>query len=340
MDRENDMPVSDDVETPTIDDTNEADASEADEAQPDDAEDDSDQGAETDEADDANQSDEDDGESDDADDGDDEAKAETEDLVEIEVNGKLKKVDPDVAKAIMQERDYTQGKQAIADERRALGEMRASLENLTKVSNEQLNAYTHLQAAQAQYAQITKTLDEFAQVNWQALKDQDYSAYERAADDYRTLQMQERQARSQIEKINGDLQGISKQRQQAIQQELRARFEGIQAQAKREIPGFNEQVDRDVTNYMRELGADDFWLAQHLSPALFKAAWKAMQYDRVQSKAKAAKPKQERRDVKPTTRIKSRSGGNPRKSIAEMSVEEYAAHMNRKEAAARNRKYA
>jgi exonuclease VII small subunit len=330
--------------TVPTDDGVDAEATEADEVNPDDADatetDDDETEGEDAEADDQSDEDEGEGESDESEDDD---KAGTDaDLIEVQdAEGRTHKIPKALEGQFLMQRDYTQKTQQVAEERKAVSQLRASVEQWANASQELRQADSHFQAAKAQYDQIVKTLDEYARVDWQALKNSDYDQYERASEDLRTLQLQERQARQQVEQIGGHRQQAAKKIEQARQQELQTRIKTIHSEASRDIPNFNDEIDAKVTNYMRQTGADEFWMAQHLTPALYKAAWKAMQYDEMQAKAKEPRPKPKAaKALKPTATVKSKSGPSARKDPSSMTMEEYAAHMNRKEAAARNRKYA
>ena len=305
-----------------------ADASEADEAQPVDADASENDETEGDDADAESQSEGDDGDdadADSADDGDAGDQTNEPDLVTVEYDGQEWQVPKPLEKAIMQERDYTQKTQALADERRSISEIKEATAQVGKLTHDELTASVQLQSAHQQYQAISEALSRFDNVDWNGWEMQNYEEFKRGENQYRQLQGQERAARAQVEKLTGTLRETGTKRQQAAREELDKRTKAIRQYAEKTIPGWNDELDSKIGEFAKgELQVDDVWMAQNLTPQVYRASWLA--YLGAQSLQQAAKPKAAPKPkLKPTSKVKSRSGSGGQKSIENMSQPEYEA---------------
>jgi hypothetical protein len=323
------MPEADVQDAPTREDT--APAMEANEANPDDA--DADHDDEGDDAEAEGRSETDTG--DDAE-GDDEAKEDADaDLIEVEYgDGKKAKLPREIAEGVMRHRDYTQKTQAVAEERRAVAEMKSALTEFAQSSQEEIATFSQLQGVRTQYQQVNQALDQYANVDWNAWRAQDYDAYERGADEFRQLQAQERAIRIQAESLNQQYAQTSAKKQQSLAKERETRIKAVSDFAKTNIPSWNPELDSKIGQFAKEtLQVDDAWMRQNLTPQVYKAAWLAMIGAQQVEKAKAKPVEKKTAQLQPTARIKGKAGPDARKTLIAMSMEEYAAEMNRREKA-------
>lgn len=335
MSDEDNESVSEAVEP--IQDETPADASEADEAQPDDADAPENDETEGDEADADGQSEEDDSQDADADEAEEgkaEPKAADSETVKVEYDGAEFEVPKALEKAIMQQRDYTQKTQAIADERRSISEIKQATAAVGKLTHDELEATVQLTTAQKQYQGISKALDQYSNVDWAAWEMRDYEDFKRGENQYRQLQGQERTARAQVEQLTGLIRETGTKRQQAAQEELTKRTKAISQFAEKSIPGWNAELDSKIGEFAKsELQVDDVWMAQNLTPQVYRTAWLAYVGHQSLNKANQAKPKAAKAgSLKPLSKVKSKTGSSGRKSIEDMSFKEYEAFRKKQSA--------
>lgn len=190
---------------------------------------------------------------------------------ELEYDGEKFVLPKKLEKGFLQERDYTQKAQAIADQRRLveLKEQQFQARELhTKFQNEVANEVRQMQMIDAVLEQP---------VNWQSMSTDEAFRHKIQLDDLR--QQREKLARTVTDKFSQ-----YQQQQQASTQELQRRT--IEAVRSR-IPNWSDAVAKEVTDHFRERGLTDAdFNLFNSNPAYIEAAWKAVQYDKLQAKAK------------------------------------------------------
>jgi hypothetical protein len=212
--------------------------------------------------------------------------APAEETFEFELEGDKYVLPKKLEKAVLQERDYTQKSQTLADQRR-LVEVK---EQQFRMRELQQTFHTDVANEIKQMQMIDAVLEQ--PVNWQSMSNDEAFRHKIQLDDLK--QQSDKLAQAVNQKYQGWQQQQAKQ-----QQELQAKtLEVLRAR----IPNWGDAVANEVTNHFREKGLtdSDFNLFNQ-NPVYVEAAWKAMQYDKLQAKAK---PTVEQAKVVKTTSAK------------------------------------
>ena len=229
-----------------------------------------------------------------------------EELEGVKLRGSKDAVEKFKAERLMQA-DYTRKTQEVAEQRKAVE---------AEQQRFQQNAALHQQAMQeiARVTAIDDRLQQFSQVNWAQLANEN---------PVQALQLQGEY--QQLQAARGQLVGAITQKQQQViaaqQQETAKRYQDAEAFVKREIKDWSPEKDRELETYARAQGIDSRALSQFVlaNPAILKLVDKANQFDRL-VKTRTAKPALEQ--PKPVTRI-SGANANNKKSLSEMSDDEF-----------------
>lgn len=233
-------------------------------------------------------------------------------LIDVEFEGKPFKVPAQLKDALMRDRDYRHKTQEIEQERRELSAMRQVAEQVGTITQEELSVHANLQS-------INQHIGQFADVDWNAWEAQDPDGAQRGFRDYQLLKEQQGQ-------MAHALQATDQMRTAAMQQELGMRINATRDFAAKTIPGWNTELDTKIGEFAKkELGVDEAWMAQNLTPQAYKAFYLAhvgaQSLERAQAKPRAARGAQH----KPLSKVKSRTGSSGRKAIEDMSFAEYEA---------------
>ena len=249
---------------------------------------------------------------DDDEDADEDADDDEEDFVVVDVNGKEYEVPEGISKAIMQERDYTQSKQALAEEKKALANDKALLEAQSKRSEEDLALHSQLHMVEAQ-------LKQYEQVNWAQLDDADPDASQRHFRDFQLLKQQKDDLTKKVSERENE-------RTQEAQQNFAKRLEQTHDFAVKNIPNWSAELADKIEDFaVKEMGLDENFLKSNLTPSMLKLMHAAYIGNEVRNKAKR-KTKRTKTNARPVKTIRSKSGERPtkRKDLTAVSMEEYA----------------
>jgi hypothetical protein len=193
-----------------------------------------------------------------------------EETFELELEGDKYVLPKKLEKAVLQERDYTQKSQSLADQRRLveLKEQQFQVRELhQKFNTDVANEVRQMQMIDAVLEQP---------VNWQGMSTDEAFRHKIQLDDLR-------QQRDKIAKAVQDKYQTWQTQQQTSQQELqRKTIEVLRSR----IPTWSDAVANEVTTHFRERGLTDAdFAAMNQNPVYIEAAWKAMQFDKLQAKA-------------------------------------------------------
>lgn len=234
---------------------------------------------------------------------------------EIERNGKRYQVPKELESEFMMQGDYTKKTQEVAEKRRELEAFEERVKQQAQVSEEELHE-------RATLVNVTSQLQQYQTVDWDALQDEDPMA---AQKHWRTFQTLEKQ----YAQLSGNLQQRHETRTREAQQETAKRIEETRAFAQKSIPGWSEKLDADILNFALEQGVDKAALQQAINPQVYKIMHLAYVGSKALNKtATAPKPQTTAAAPKPLATVAAR-GGAVSKDIAEMSMDEYAAHRRR-----------
>lgn len=232
-------------------------------------------------------------------------------FVEVEYNGKTYQVPPELEKAIMLDRDYTQKSQANAETKRQLETRMQEVEQLGRVTNEEMGIKVHLMG-------IDEQLQQYANVDWQRLENEDPIGAQSHWRQYQTLKDRYTQAL-------GHLQQKEQERTQLAEQETERRMEETLKFAQKNIKGWTPEIDAKVTRFaMTELGFDQATLKGALSPQVYRTLYLAEVGFNALSRQQGAKPAQPVK-AKPLQKVNAKANPSAKRSLAEMDMDEYVA---------------
>lgn len=216
-----------------------------------------------------------------------------EEFVDIEFDGKVYAVPPELKEAFARQSDYTQKTQALAAERKETEVLRATALQAQKQQE-------FAQSIQAEAGQL-QTLD------WQI---QQYREYMRAnvdtlsGNDLEKIRFHIEDAKAKKEELTASLQNKWNEHQQAQQQaekELLAKSTDV---LRSKISGWSEAEEKAVIDYARQNGfSDDEVKYARFDPRQLLLAHKAMRFDKLQEGKVTALKKL---DGKPSIRAKAR----------------------------------
>jgi hypothetical protein len=207
-----------------------------------------------------------------------------EETFEYEVEGDKYVLPKKLEKSLMQERDYTQKSQSLADQRR-----------LVEVKEQQFRVRELQQSFQNDVANEVKQMQMIdavleQPVNWQSMSTDEAFRHKIQLDDLK--QQRDKLAQTVNQKWQTHQQQQSKQ-----EQELQLKTLEV---LRSRIPNWNDDIAKEVTEHFRGRGLSDADFALfNRNPVYIEAAWKAVQYDKLQ--AKATKTVEQAKVVKTTS---------------------------------------
>ncbi len=230
---------------------------------------------------------------------------------DVEYDGKVYQVPPNLKEAFLRQQDYTRKTQEVAEIRKQAEAYRAEAEQVRSASQEELSA-------RATAFNLDSQLQQYANVDWRALLQEDPIGYQEHRLNFETLQNQ----RGQVAQY---LQTAEQQRSAYAQQDIAKRLQETRQFAEKEIPGWTEEIDKQVTDFaMNTLGYDVDTLKTAYSPQIYRTLYYAnLGYQALQRSA--AKPAPVAAKPQPLNRITAKSNVPAVKSPANMTMDEYAA---------------
>ncbi len=242
-------------------------------------------------------------------DGDDEPELTVEELDEIEFAGKKHRIPKELKPAFLMQADYTQKTQAVAEMRKAL---EAQAAQHATVSRERVQALGKIMHADEVIAQLQQT-------DWDAEYQKDPLG---APQKYMQLQ----QWKDHRAEIAHQVAQADAHRTHEAQQQSAKRLEEAQAVLARDIPNWDAEKSK-VAEHAISLGFTPEQLNGIDDPRIVKVLHQAMIGARLMKTAAApqSKPKTVVPDA-PLAQVSARtSNSGARKSLSDMSMEEYYA---------------
>lgn len=263
-------------------------------------------------------------ESEDTDENEDETDAEEgadqPDIVEVEYEGKKYKVPTELEKALLRQGDYTRKTQEVASERKAIEAEREQVQQMAQVTREEIGAIADLRSLDAQ-------IEQYKNVNWQAAFAEDPFGAQSARAAFEDLKDKRAAALQTYQQASG-------KRTQQAEQATATRLQKTAEYAKKNIPNWSDDLDAQITKYAESKGFDRDTLRSAYTPQVLEILHKAYIGEQLMTKQAAAKPKPANTgEKKPLTKVKSKGAPAGSKSIAEMSMKEYADYMNKRDKA-------
>jgi hypothetical protein len=226
---------------------------------------------------------------------------------EIEYEGEKYKVPKTLKEAFLRQQDYTQKTQTLAEQRKAVDAERVEIQQRAQMQQQYVQEV-------AEAISLDKQLEQYGQIDWNALYDSDPVQAMKLDRQMRELQAQRDGVVSNI---------TAKQRQQAMdsQQATAKQLQEAMAVVAREIPNWSPETAKALNGYGQTLGYAAQELANLSDPRAVKLLHKAYMYDQLVAK-QSVKPKPEPQE-KPVTRIAA-SKATATKSPGEMTDKEFA----------------
>lgn len=258
------------------------------------------------------------GEADAEDDGEAEPEEEEIEYAEIELNGKKYQIPAELKDGYLMNADYTRKTQEVAEQRKANEARQAEIEQMGQVSEQEMQAKVELHS-------INQRIGQYQNVDWNAWQDEDPIAAQKGYIEYQQL---ERKAGH----IGQQLQQVQNHRSELAKQDTAKRLQETREFAEKNIKGWTPEIDAKVTEFATtELGFPVETLVGAYSPPVYNTLYLA--YLGAQSlKSATAKPKpQPSAQIKPLSKVGGKGNAGARKPLEEMTMDEYAAHMNKRD---------
>ena len=243
-------------------------------------------------------------------------------FVEIERNGKRYSVPKELEGEFMMQADYTRKRQAAAEQEKALTAREQQIADRSQATDDELQARAALMGLDSQ-------INQYGQLDWQKYLSEDPVGAQAEYVKYQEM----KHARGQVA---GMLETAQKQRSEQMEQAIATRLQETAEYAHKNIKGWSPSLDEKISDFaVKELGFEHQQLRRALNPQLYRMMHLAYLGQQTMTKldAKPAATSQ----AKPLTTIASKAAPAARKELGDMSMDEYAAHRNRQEAAARAR---
>ena len=243
-------------------------------------------------------------------------------FVEIERNGKRYSVPKELHGELMMNADYTRKTQETAELRKTLQEREQQIADRSQATDDELQARAALMGLDSQ-------LQQYNSLDWNRFQQEDPLGAQ--AEWMKFQQMKD--ARGQVA---GILETAQKTRSEQMEQAIATRLQETAEYAQKNIKGWSHALDEKISDFaVKDLGFEPQQLRRALNPQLYRMMHLAYLGQQTITKldAKPAATSQ----AKPLTTIASKAAPAARKDLGSMSMEEYAAHRNRQEAAARAR---
>lgn len=239
--------------------------------------------------------------------------AEDADWEDFEWDGKALKVPKSLRDGVMMHADYTKKTQEVAAQRR-------ELENTAKRVQEQARLYSEDLEKRAEYVSVRKQLEQYGQVDWQQYADSDPVAAQKHYIAFQQLQGQARQ-------LEGEIQQRQSQRaaeaQRSVEEATAKRLAETQEFARKSIKGWTPETDKQVIDFAIAQGVELDDLRAAMNPTIYKILHLASLGHKVLEKPATQPPATK---AQPLQTVSARGNAPARKSLADMSMDEYAAY--------------
>jgi hypothetical protein len=211
-------------------------------------------------------------------------------ILKLKVNGEdVEKPLEEVVALAQQGLDYTQKTQQVAEQRKELEAYAESIKAQEQAFQEQMQLNNVLIEDVAKITSLDQQLNQYANVNWQQLSDNDFVEAQKLFFTYNQLQQERSQLVSQFEA----------KKQQVVQKQTQLMSEKI-AKGKeilaKEIPNWSPETNQALLSTGKDYGFSDAELNSIVDPRHVKVLHDAMQWRKLQQnstvkkKVSSAKP--------------------------------------------------
>ena len=206
-------------------------------------------------------------------------------ILKLKVNGEdVEKPLDEVVALAQQGLDYTQKTQQVAEQRKELEAYAESIKAQEQAFQEQMQLNNVLIEDVAKITSLDQQLNQYANVNWQQLSDNDFVEAQKLFFSYNQLQQERSQLVSQFEA----------KKQQVVQKQSQLMAEKI-AKGKevlaKEIPNWSPETNQALLSTGKDYGFSDAELNSIVDPRHVKVLHDAMQWRKLQQKDSIVKKK-------------------------------------------------
>lgn len=197
--------------------------------------------------------------------------------VKLKVNGEeIEKPLDEVVALAQQGMDYTQKTQKVAEERKQVEAYAQALQAQEQSFQQQVQLQQALIQDIARITAVDQQIEQFSQVNWQALSDSDPVEAQKLFFQYNQLN----QTRQKLaNELGGRQQQLQQEQAQYLQQKV---AQGAEVLAK-EIPGWSKEKAAEIRDGGKEYGFSDEELSQVIDPRHVKVLHDALQWRKLQA---------------------------------------------------------
>lgn len=235
-------------------------------------------------------------------------------LVDVEYEGKVHKLPPELKDALLRTADYTRKTQEVAEQRRAVEAKQAEINASYDVSQEVLQA-------RAAIINIDGALQKYENVDWNRLEAEDPLAAQSHWRQFQQLQQQRGQVAQYLDKTQADL---SEKASQATETRLRE----TRSYAEKELKGWTPELDNKITQFAtQELGFTVDDLRAQYTPQVYRTLYLAHLGHQALSQMQA-KPKPA--PQKPLETVQAKAAPAARVSPEKMPMEDFAKWINKR----------
>mgnify|MGYP001609832734 CR=1 FL=1 len=230
---------------------------------------------------------------------------------EIERNGKKYQVPKELESEFLMQADYTKKTQATAAREKELAAREERVTQQAQFTEEELTE-------RATLVNVSNELQKYQNVDWDALENEDPMSAQKHWRTFQTLQQQYGQ-------LNHNLGQRQEHRTREAQQDIAKRIEETRSFAQKEIPGWSPEVDNKILDFTQTMGISKEAIVQAMNPQVYKVLHLAWVGSQALNKSATAPKPTTTVPPKPLTTV-SAKGGTVSKDIADMNMDEYAAH--------------
>jgi hypothetical protein len=211
-------------------------------------------------------------------------------ILKLKVNGEdVEKPLDEVVALAQQGLDYTQKTQQVAEQRKELEAYAQQIQMQEQAFQQQMQLNNVLIEDVAKITTLDQQLNQYSNVNWQELSDNDFVEAQKHFFTYNQLQQERSQLVSQFE---AKKQQIASHQAQLMSERV---AKGKEVLAK-EIPGWSQETTQKLVSVGKEYGFSDAELNSIVDPRHVKVLHDAMQWRKLQQnstvkkKVSSAKP--------------------------------------------------
>jgi len=243
----------------------------------------------------------------------DELQPEDDDSEEFDWNGKKVRGPKGLKDGVLMHADYTRKTQETSALRKELDDRSQRLDQQFQASEEYLDARADLRV-------VTKELERFKEYDWSQYQQHRLSDPLSADEAWNYAQ----HLRNQKGQLEASIQQHDGRRTAEAQQSVAKRMQETHEHVKANLKGWTPETDKQVIDFAMSKGISQDELRNTMDPRIYEMIYLARIGAQVLNKP-APKPTAQAKPTEPLKVVGGRSTPAARKSLGEMSMEEYAA---------------